>query len=229
MKRSCSAFWILLIAGGLWGQDKVPSMVVDDSVKDFGKVMQGKMLKHVFGFSNQGSGTLEILSVDATCGCQTTTLSDKQILPGESGRIEMSVDTTFLIGAIEESAHIITNDPRRRSVSFSIKADVQPEISLSSPSIYFENVLVGEQVTREIILTVLAEKSVKILGADASDERVVVNLAPVPESGGKRLRLIATYTGDGKIGYRSESITVKTTSTISPELSIYLIIRNFNR
>jgi hypothetical protein len=79
------------------------------------------------------------------------------------------------------------------------------------------------------MLTVMAEKSVKILGADASDERVVVNLEPVPESGGKRLRLIATYTGDGKIGYRSESITVKTTSTISPELSIYLIIRNFNR
>ena len=141
----------------------------------------------------------------------------------------MSVDTTFLIGAIEESAHILTNDPRRRSVSFSIKAEVQPEISLSSPSIYYENVPEGEQVTREVMLTVMAEKSVQILDAEASDERVVAKLEPVPDSGGKKVRLTATYTGDGKIGYRSESITVKTTSTISPELSIYLIIRNFNR
>jgi len=231
MKRFCSALWILLLAGQtwLWGQDNAPFMAVDNSVKDFGKVMQGEMLKHVFGFSNQGSSTLEILSIEATCGCQTTTLSDKQILPGHSSQIEMSVDTALLIGAIEETARITTNDPRRPSVSFSIKASVQPEISVSSPSIYFEDVLKGEQVTKEVMLTVMAEKSIEILGADASDDSVGAKLEPVPDSGGKKIRLIVTYTGDGKIGYRSESITVKTTSMINPELFIYLTIRNFNR
>jgi hypothetical protein len=231
MKLYCSALWIFLIAGqnGLWGQDNVPSMTVDDSVKDFGKVMQGEMLKHVFGFSNQGSSTLEILSVEATCGCQTTTLSEKQILPGHSGRIEISVDTSLLTGAIEETAHITTNDPRRPSVIFSIKADVQPEISVSSPSIYFEDVPEGEQVTREVILTVMAEKSIRILGADSSDESVGVKLEPVQNSGGKKVKLIATHTGDGKIGYRSESVTIKTSSMLSPELLIYVIIRNFKR
>ena len=204
-------------------------MVFENPVIDFGKVMQGKMLKHVFDFSNQGSGTLEILSVEAVCGCQTTTLSDKQIQPGQSSRIEISIDTTFLIGAVEESTHIITNDPRRRSVSFSIKAEVQPEISLSSPSIYFGDVPEGEQVAREVILTVMAEKTIEILSAESSEKSVVVKLEPLPGSGGKKVKLTATHKGDGEIGYRSGSITVKTTSTITPELLIYLFIRNLNR
>jgi hypothetical protein len=229
MKRFYSALWILIIAGGLWGQDNVPSMIYENPVKDFGRVMQGKILKHVFGFRNQGSGTLEILSVEAACGCQTTTISDKQIPPGQSSRIEISVDTTFLIGAVEESTHIITNDPRRRSVSFSIKAEVQPEISMSSPSIYFGDVPEGEQVAREVILTVMTEKTIRILSAESSEKSVVVKLESLPDSGGKKVKLTATYKGDGKIGYRSGSITVKTTSTITPELSIYLFIRNLNR
>ena len=211
------------------GQDSVPSLVFDSSVKDFGEVIQGEMLKHAFGFTNLGSSPLEILSVEATCGCQTTTVSEKQILPGRSGQIEISVDTALLIGSIEESARIITNDPRRPSVFFSIKADVKPGISVSSPSIYFGDVPKGEQITREVVLTVMAEKSVRILSADSSDESVVVRLGSVPDSGGKKIKLIATHTGDGKIGYRSETITVRTTSTLTPEFTIYLIIRNFNR
>lgn len=204
-------------------------MVFDNSVKDFGKVMQGEMLEHVFDFSNQGSGALQILSVEATCGCQTTTLSDKRILPGQSSQVEISVDTALLIGAIEETARITTNDPRRRTVIFSIKADVQPEISLSSPSIYFGDVPEGEQVSREILLTVMAEKSIRILSAKSSEESVVVELESIPDSGGRKVKLTATHKGDGKFGYRSGSVTVKTDSTITPELLITLFIRNFNR
>jgi len=231
MKRFSAALWILLMAGqtGLWGQDEAPSMVIDNSMKDFGKVMQGEMLKHVFNFSNQGPGTLEIISVEATCGCQTNTLSDTQIPVGQSSRIEMSVDTTLLTGAIEESVHIITNDPRRRSVLFSIKADVQPEIRVSSPSIYFGDVSEGEQITQEVMLTVMTEKSIEILSAESSEEDVAVKLEPIPGSGGNKVKLIATHKGEGRTGYRSGSITVKTTSTITPELFIYLFIRNFNR
>ncbi|MBN2243934.1 MAG: DUF1573 domain-containing protein [Acidobacteria bacterium] len=231
MKPYGSALWIILLAGqsGLWGQEKVASIAYDDSVKDFGKVMQGEMLEHVFGFSNRGSGTLEILGVEATCGCQTNTLSDTQILPGQSGRIEINVDTALLSGSIEETARVTTNDPRRRKVFFTIKADVQPEIRVSSPSVYFGDVPEGELAAREVTLTVAAGKSIEILSARSSEDGVAVKLEPVPESGGKTVRLIATHKGDGKFGYRTGSITVKTTSTLTPELSIYLFIRNLNR
>jgi hypothetical protein len=204
-------------------------MVVDNPVKDFGNVMKGEMVKHTFRFSNEGSSTLEILGAEATCGCQETLFSSKHIEAGQSGRIDVIVDTSVLIGAVTESVKIFTNDPQHSSVLLAVKADVQPEISLSSPSIYFGDVPKGKEVTEEIIITIPAEKSIKILSAESSDDSVKVKLEPVPESKEKKVKLIATYRTDGKIGYRLGNITVKTTSYLTPELSINLIIRNFNR
>ena len=213
----------------LSGQDKAPSIFIDNPARDFGKVMQGETVKHVFSFSNKGTTALEILSVEPSCGCQAASLSAKQIHPGQSGQIEVVLDTTGLNGVVDKSVNIITNDPRRPSVSLSVRADVQPEIGVSSPSIYFENVPKGKEVTKEVILAVPAEKFIKILSAESTDESVVVRLEPEPDSEGKKVKLSATHKGDGKFGYRLETITVKTTSNITPELSIYIVIRNFNR
>jgi hypothetical protein len=231
MKRFCSAMWVCLIAGlmVLSGQEKAASIAFDNPEKDFGKVLQGETLKHVFRFSNKGSATLEILSVEPSCGCQAASPSAKKIQAGQSGQIEVSVDTAGLTGAIDKSVTIATNDPRRPLVTVSVRADVQPEISVSSSSIYFETVPKGNDVTKEVIITVPPERPIKILSAESTDESVTVKLDPVSDSAGKKVRLTATQKGDEKIGYRSGSIIIKTTSYLTPELSIYFVIRNFNR
>jgi len=229
MKRFWFALWMGSVAGlmVLAGQDPGPVMVVDNPVKDFGKVMKGATLGHVFRLRNEGKGALEILSVGATCGCQTNSLSTKLIEAGQSGQIEVKVDTTLLVGPVNESVNIVSNDPHRPSILLSIKADVQPEIGVSSPSIFFENIPKGRQATKEVILTVAPEKAIRILSAESTDESVSVKLEPVPDSNDKQVKLIATHKSDGKIGYRAESIIVKTTSYVTPELTIYLLIRNF--
>ena len=87
----------------------------------------------------------------------------------------------------------------------------------------------GKEVTQEVIVTVAAGRSIKILSAESTDESVIAQLESVPDSEGKKVRLTATHKGDGKFGYRLESIIVKTSSYLTPELSVYVIIRNFNR
>ncbi len=231
MRRFYSVMLMCMTAGlmALSAQVKAPSIVIDNPAKDVGKVLQGETIKHVFSFSNKGSSVLEILSVEPSCGCQAASLANKQIQPGQSGQIEVSVDTAGLTGWIDKSVNIVTNDPRQPSVSLYVRADVQPEVSISSPSVYFENVPKGEEVTRELIITVATERSIKILSAESTDSSVTVKLQSVPDSEGKQVKLTATQRGDGKIGYRLEKIIIKTTSYLTPELSIYLMIRNFNR
>jgi len=205
-------------------------MAIDDPAKDFGKVLQGETLKHMFRFTNKGTGTLEILGVESNCGCQTASLSAKQIQAGQSGQIEVVLDTAGLTGAVDKPVHVLTNDPRRPSVSLSMRADVQPEIILSSPSLYFESVPKGkEEVVKEVLISIPAEKSIKILSAESTEESITVKLEPVPDSDGKKVKLIATQKAGGETGYHMESVIVKTTSYLTPELSIYLIIRNFSR
>jgi hypothetical protein len=41
-----------------------PNIVFDSLAKDFGKVIEGAPLKHIFKFTNKGSATLEISKVE---------------------------------------------------------------------------------------------------------------------------------------------------------------------
>jgi hypothetical protein len=41
-----------------------PSIVFDSPTKDFGKITEGEVIKHVFKFTNKGNSTLEIFKVE---------------------------------------------------------------------------------------------------------------------------------------------------------------------
>ena len=43
-----------------------PMIVFDSPSKDFGKVTEGQVLKHIFKFTNKGTATLEILNAEST-------------------------------------------------------------------------------------------------------------------------------------------------------------------
>ena len=58
--------WIVAGIALVYGQAKKPSIVFDSMIKDVGKVTQGETIKQIFAFTNKGSGTLEIMSVQPT-------------------------------------------------------------------------------------------------------------------------------------------------------------------
>ena len=149
-------------------------------------------------------------------------LSAKQVQSGKSGQIEVSVNTQGLMGALDKSVNITTNDPRQPVVTLNVKAIVEPEISVSEPSIYFGTVPKGKEVTKEIYITLPADKPIRILSAESMDQNVAVKIEPVPGTNGKKAKLKATQKADAKIGYHFGRIVVKTTSSLTPEISIYV-------
>ena len=52
-----------MLACGTGQQAKSPSLEINSTDIDVGKVTQGETIKHVFSFTNRGPGTLEILNV----------------------------------------------------------------------------------------------------------------------------------------------------------------------
>lgn len=48
----------------LYAQDGAPRIVFDSQAKDFGIVIEGEHLKHVFRFTNTGNALLEIFKVE---------------------------------------------------------------------------------------------------------------------------------------------------------------------
>ncbi len=56
----------LLVVWPAASQGKAPVLVFENQTKDFGKVMEGTSLKHVFKFSNKGDAVLEIFKVEGS-------------------------------------------------------------------------------------------------------------------------------------------------------------------
>jgi hypothetical protein len=62
----CVAVFIWMLAGLSFvsGQTSAPSIVFDSTSKDLGTIAQGEVAKPVFVFRNDGTGVLEINSVE---------------------------------------------------------------------------------------------------------------------------------------------------------------------
>lgn len=147
-------------------------------------------------------------------------LSAKLLQPRETGQIEVTVATESLSAKITKSVTVTTNDPRQPQVTLFVTADVEPEFTLSERQVYFGTVPKGKEVTKELFITIHPERSVKILSAESSDPNVTVKLEPLPDTKGKRLKLIAIQKADTKEGYHFGALSLRTSSPHTPEIKI---------
>ena len=124
-------------------------------------------------------------------------------------------------GILEKFVSVTTNDPGNPEVRLTVKATVEPEIAVSEYGIFFENAPRGMEARREVILTIPAGKSIKILSAETNDPKVSVKLEPAPGSNGQKWKLIAIQKADAKPGYHFGEIVLRTSSRFTPKISIY--------
>lgn len=147
-------------------------------------------------------------------------LSAKQIAPGQSGQLEVSIKTENLAGPVTKTVTVQSNDPHQQQVMLILTAEVVPEFGLSAPSLYFGTVPKGAEVAKELVVTIPPEKSVKLLSAESTDSTVSVKMEVVAGSNEKRYKIVGTQKPDSKEGYHFGFIVVKTSSQLTPELKI---------
>ncbi|MBS1774844.1 MAG: DUF1573 domain-containing protein [Bacteroidetes bacterium] len=63
-------------------------------VHDFGEVAEGPSAEYTFKFKNVGKEPLIIQNANASCGCTTPEWPKEPILPGKTGTIKVSFNTT---------------------------------------------------------------------------------------------------------------------------------------
>ncbi len=110
MKKALPAIIVfcLAIAGAAYGSPKIH---VEEPIYDFGSVLEGFAVTHVFTIENTGDEVLEIDRVAASCGCTTTQLATERLAPGESVELEVLVNTAGFGGTISKSVYVYCNDP----------------------------------------------------------------------------------------------------------------------
>jgi hypothetical protein len=82
-----------------------------DSVRDFGRIIEGQKLAISFRFKNTGDKPLVIESVQPACGCTVADYPKQPLKPGEEGEITGEFNSEGREGQQHKEITVTTNTP----------------------------------------------------------------------------------------------------------------------
>jgi len=105
----------------------LPKFKWDETVHDFGVIIQGEKVSHLFTFTNDGKSNLIISSVHASCGCTVPKYDTEPVLPGKTGKVEVVFDSSDRSGIQNKTVTVLSNtQPNTIELHFSAEI-VVPE------------------------------------------------------------------------------------------------------
>jgi len=81
----------------------------DDPVFAFGSAYQNQRLDHVFRFVNTAVHPVRITKVKPTCGCTIPRYTSDPVEPGETGTIDLTLETGSLTGDVTKKLTVFTD------------------------------------------------------------------------------------------------------------------------
>ncbi|EPA00072.1 hypothetical protein A33Q_0240 [Indibacter alkaliphilus LW1] len=76
---------------------------------DFGTIDEGKVVEHIFKFTNEGQAPLVISNITASCGCTSPDWTKTPVKPGEEGYVKVVFNSTAKPGTQAPTVTIQAN------------------------------------------------------------------------------------------------------------------------
>ena len=104
-----------------------PKMTFKKTEHDFGKVIDGELVRYSYRYTNTGKSDLIISKVSTSCGCTVPSYDKTPLPPGESSLIEVIFDSRGKKGFQNKTITVLANTVPNKTV-LRIKANiVSPE------------------------------------------------------------------------------------------------------
>jgi uncharacterized protein DUF1573 len=186
---------------------------------NFGKIKTSDNLRHDFVVTNTGSAVLEISSVRPACGCTMAGTWDRQIEPGKTGRIPIQLNPANLNGPVTKTIAVTCNDPTQTNHTLHIAATVWKPIDVQPPTAYFTPV--EGEVTNELkIVRIVSNLDEPLIVDPPQFANGAVSAELKTLQPGKEFELHVRYSGAHSNAIPNSFITMKTSSTNLPEISV---------
>ena len=106
--------------------DRLPKMVFDKELHDFGIIKAGEKVSYSFRFVNRGGGDLIIQSASGSCGCTVPDFPKEPIPPGREGYIRVMFNSEGKSGIQAKQVTVLANT-LPNTITVRVKAEiVQP-------------------------------------------------------------------------------------------------------
>ena len=217
----CAAF--VPFAGSLLAQPLAaeikPKIQFQELIHDFGKVKANEPLRCDFVFTNTGNAVLELTDVRPGCGCTTAGQWDRKVEPGKTGKIPIQFNPGAPSGTVTKSISVTCNDPTQNVQTLQVKATIWKPVDINPAYVYFMGVE-GEVTndTKVVKITNNLEESITIEPPLVNNPNFTTKLNTLTP--GKEFELIVTYTPGATNAQPQSVITMKTSSTNMPVMSV---------
>ncbi len=101
-------------------------IVFTEPSHDFGKLEAGEIVLFSFVFTNEGPNDYLIKELHSDCGCVKTNFPEQPVKPGETGVIEVELDTSGLVGREYKTIEVLGNTKELKHLA--IFAEVKNEL-----------------------------------------------------------------------------------------------------
>lgn len=118
-------------AAGLNHPQKNPKAVTDRTEHYCGDVDPGQRCQHEFTVRNEGDAPLLLERGGTSCKCTMSDLPENEIPPGRAVKVRVASKIESEDGPFRHRATIVTNDPDRRFIDFSLTGEVRTVLSMS--------------------------------------------------------------------------------------------------
>lgn len=125
MKRFFMLIAAVTLAAEVFGQgtEKVSGPVIawEKSTHDFGEMVQGDKVEHIFKFTNTGTEPIVITNVEVTCGCTLPKSWPRDpIAAGGKGEIIVAFNSTGKLGKQNKVITVVSNasNPEGKQIIF---------------------------------------------------------------------------------------------------------------
>lgn len=102
-----------------------PKLLIDERIRNLGKVPSGENAELEFLLKNEGQETLNIRKVKSNCDCLALDLVDENIQVGETVSLKVTFDTKGRKGQQYKNVTIFSNDPSSPTQVVQVRANVQ--------------------------------------------------------------------------------------------------------
>lgn len=112
-------------ASGKYDDSSLPKIKFNKETFDFGVIIQGEKVSHIFKYKNTGGSDLVIREVKASCGCTVVKFSKDPLAPGQEGTLEVVFNSERRKGMQHKTVFLWANtQPNRNEISITAEVVV---------------------------------------------------------------------------------------------------------
>jgi hypothetical protein len=196
---------------------------------DLGTIYRGTVKEHTLTLKNTGTELLLLGSVDASCGCTGTIVSNKEIRPGETGTLAITFNSRNFSGTVHKTVTINSNAANEPRVMIEFTANVIDEILITPAHFWFKDAEIGRKVRLSLTVKNDGMEPLRLTGWHSQLTGLVLTIPSSSIEPGKAAEIHADFTPDKTVPILSDGVFVTTSNPRQLELflPVYGNVREF--